>query len=109
MVGAPQRDEAGVGQGLHERVRRSCEVAVAEHDQDRTAEAGQVVRAEPPLGAAQARGQGHEETLLWDLTASIRAAAKDSRIRVLVLNFDQMDGVAGQPTMAELVQAIRTS
>src|ERR1700689_647065 len=56
---------------------------------------------------AQARGQGHEETLLWDLTAAIRAAAKDSRIRVLVLNFDQMDGVAGQPTMAELVQAIR--
>ena len=56
---------------------------------------------------AQARGEGHEETLLWDLTASIRAAAKDSRIRVLVLNFDRMDGVAGQPTMAELVQAIR--
>ena len=56
---------------------------------------------------AQARGQGHEETLLWDLTDAIRAAAKDSRIRVLVLNFDQMDGVAGQPTMAELAQAIR--
>ena len=56
---------------------------------------------------AQARGEGHEETLLWDLTAAIRAAAKDSRIRVLVLNFDQMDAVAGQPTMAELVRAIR--
>src|ERR1700733_3968831 len=56
---------------------------------------------------AQARGQGHEETLLWDLTDAIRAAAKDSRIRVLVLNFDQMDAVAGQPTMAELAQAIR--
>jgi protease-4 len=56
---------------------------------------------------AQARGQGHEETLLWDLTDAIRAAGKDSRIRVLVLNFDQMDGVAGQPTMAELAQAIR--
>src|SRR5580692_1250597 len=56
---------------------------------------------------AQARGQGHEETLLWDLTDSIRAAAKDPRIRVLVLNFDQMEGVAGQPTMAELAQAIR--
>jgi protease-4 len=56
---------------------------------------------------AQARGEGHQETLLWDLTAAIRAAAKDSRIRVLVLNFDQMDGVAGQPTMAELAQAIR--
>jgi protease IV len=56
---------------------------------------------------AQARGEAHEETLLWDLTAAIRAAAKDSRIRVLVLNFDQMDGVAGQPTLAELAQAIR--
>jgi protease-4 len=56
---------------------------------------------------AQARGQGHAETLLWDLTDAIRAAAKDSRIRVLVLNFDQMDGVAGQPTMYELAQAIR--
>ena len=56
---------------------------------------------------AQARGQGHAETLLWDLTDAIRAAAKDSRIRVLVLNFDRMDAVAGQPTMAELAQAIR--
>jgi protease-4 len=56
---------------------------------------------------AQARGQEHVETLLWDLTDAIRAAAKDSRIRVLVLNFDQMDGVAGQPTLSELAQAIR--
>ncbi|MEJ0006182.1 MAG: hypothetical protein WDM77_07300 [Steroidobacteraceae bacterium] len=56
---------------------------------------------------AQARGQAHAETLLWDLTDAIRAAAKDARIRVLVLNFDQMDGVAGQPTMAELAAAIR--
>lgn len=56
---------------------------------------------------AQARGQNRGETLLWDLTDAIRAAAKDSRIRVLVLDFDQMEGVAGQPTMAELAQAIR--
>lgn len=56
---------------------------------------------------AQARGQGHDETLLWDLTTAIRGAATDARIRVLVLNFDQMDGVAGQPTMSELAQAIR--
>jgi protease-4 len=62
-----------------------------------------------PLSRAvsQARGQGHDETSLWDLIDSIRAAAKDSRIRVLVLNFDQMTGVAGQPTMAELAKAIR--
>src|SRR5579871_2103731 len=56
---------------------------------------------------AQARGENHAETLLWDLTDAIRAGAKDARIRVLVLNFDQMDGVAGQPTMAELAAAIR--
>jgi len=56
---------------------------------------------------AQARGQAHAETLLWDLTDAIRAGAKDARIRVLVLNFDQMTGVAGQPTMAELARAIR--
>ncbi len=56
---------------------------------------------------AQARGEGHAETLLWDLTDAIRAGAKDSRIRALVLNFDQMDGVAGQPTMAELAKAVR--
>jgi protease-4 len=56
---------------------------------------------------AQARGEQHAETLLWDLTDAIRAGAKDSRIKVLVLNFDQMDGVAGQPTMAELSAAIR--
>jgi protease-4 len=56
---------------------------------------------------AQARGQTRAETLLWDLTDAIRAAAKDARIRVLVLNFDQMDGVAGQPTLAELAHAIR--
>jgi protease IV len=56
---------------------------------------------------AEARGQGHDETSLWDLTDAIRAAAKDARIRVLILNFDQMTGVAGQPTMAELAKAVR--
>jgi protease-4 len=56
---------------------------------------------------AQARGQGRDETSLWDLIDSIHAAAKDARIRVMVLNFDQMTGVAGQPTMAELAKAIR--
>ncbi len=56
---------------------------------------------------AQARGQNHDETLLWDLKDAIHAAAQDSRIRLLVLNFDRMTGVGGQPTMAELAQAIR--
>ena len=56
---------------------------------------------------AQARGTGRPETLLWDLTDAIRAAARDSRIRVLVLNLDQMDGAGGQPTLEELAHAIR--
>ncbi|HTY50393.1 MAG TPA: signal peptide peptidase SppA [Steroidobacteraceae bacterium] len=56
---------------------------------------------------AQARGSGRPETLLWDLTDAIRAAAHDPRIRLLVLNLDQMDGAAGQPTLEELARAIR--
>jgi protease IV len=54
----------------------------------------------------QARGQGKNETLLWDLTDSIRAAAKDSRIPVMVIDTEFMSG-AGQPTLEELARAIR--
>src|SRR5262245_48586816 len=55
---------------------------------------------------AQARGQGRNETLVWDLTDSIRAAAKDKRIHALVLDTENMSG-AGQPTLEELAKAIR--
>jgi protease-4 len=55
---------------------------------------------------AQARGQGRSETLLWDLTDSIRAAAKDKRIPVLVIDTEYFEG-AGQPTLEELARAIR--
>ena len=54
----------------------------------------------------QARGSGRSETLLWDLTDSIRAAAKDRRIPVLVLDTEYFTG-AGQPTLEELASAIR--
>lgn len=54
----------------------------------------------------EARGQGHPETLLWDLVDSIRAAAKDKRIPVLALDLEKFDG-AGQPTLEELAKAIR--
>lgn len=54
----------------------------------------------------EARGDGHTETLLWDLTDSIRAAAQDSRIPVLAIDLDHFDG-AGQPMMDELARAIR--
>ena len=52
-----------------------------------------------------ARGQGNPETLLWDLTDSIRAAAKDKRIPVLAIDLDKFDG-GGQPSLEELALAI---
>src|SRR5688572_22020350 len=53
----------------------------------------------------QARGQGRTETLLWDLTDAIRAAAKDKRIPALVIDLENFDG-AGLPTLQELARAI---
>ena len=54
----------------------------------------------------QARGDGRSETLLWDLTDSIRAAAGDPRIAVIALDLDKLDG-ATQPTLEELARALR--
>lgn len=61
-----------------------------------------------PLGRAfqEARGQGHPETLLWDVVDSIRYAAKDKRIPVLAIDLEKFDG-AGQPTLEEFARAIR--
>jgi protease IV len=56
---------------------------------------------------AQARSEGRSETLLWDLIDSIRGAAKDRRIKVLVLDLDDFDGASGLPTLQELAGAIR--
>ena len=71
---------------------------------------GQIVEQSTgdPLERAvqEARGQGHAETLLWDLTDSIRAAAKDKRIPVVALDLEKFEG-AGQPTLEELAKAIR--
>ena len=53
----------------------------------------------------EASGQGEPQTLLWDLTDSIRAAASDDRIHVIVLQLDYFDG-AGQPTLAEVATAL---
>lgn len=53
----------------------------------------------------EARGQGHSETLLWDLTDSLRAAAKDKRIQAVAIDLEKMDG-AGQPTLEEFARAI---
>ncbi len=53
----------------------------------------------------QASGNARSETLLRDLTDSIRAAAKDKRIPVLVLDTEYFSG-AGQPTLEEMGKAI---
>jgi protease IV len=54
----------------------------------------------------EARGDGHAETLLWDLTDSVRVAATDPRIPVVALDLDKFEG-ASQPTLSELVLALR--
>jgi protease IV len=54
----------------------------------------------------EARGEGHAETLLWDLTDSIRAAAGDTRIPVLALDLEKFEG-ATQVTLEELANALR--
>jgi protease-4 len=53
----------------------------------------------------QASGSARAETLLRDLTDSIRGAAKDNRIPVLVIDTEHFAG-AGQPTLEELAKAI---
>jgi protease IV len=53
----------------------------------------------------EARGQGRPETPLWDLTDSIRAAAKDKRIPVIAIDLEKFDG-AGLPVLEELAKAL---
>ncbi len=55
---------------------------------------------------AEAQGADRPETLLWDLVDAIRAAAKDDRIEVLVLDLEYMSG-AGQATLEEVARALR--
>ena len=54
----------------------------------------------------EALGNEREEALLWDLIDSIRAAASDKRIQVLVLDLDKLES-GTQPALAELAAAIR--
>jgi protease-4 len=71
---------------------------------------GQIVEqlSSDPIQRAfdEASGQGERQTLLWDLTEAITAAATDRRVEALVLELDDLDG-AGQPTLAEVAAAIR--
>jgi protease IV len=54
----------------------------------------------------QARGEGRAETLLWDLTDELKAAAGDSRIQAVALDLDKFEG-GTQPTLAEFAGALR--
>jgi protease IV len=71
---------------------------------------GQLVEqltGEPVQRAFQeARGEERAETLLWDLTDAIRAAASDSRIRVLALDLEKFE-TGTQPSLEELAAALR--
>ena len=55
--------------------------------------------------SARRKGQGDPQTLLWDLTTAIRAAAADPRIGALFIDTDDM-GSAGQVKLEELAAAI---
>jgi protease-4 len=61
-----------------------------------------------PLARAleQAQGDNKAETLLWDVTDSIRAAASDARIQALALDLEKFDG-GTQPTLEEFAAALR--
>ncbi len=54
---------------------------------------------------SEAQGSNDPETLLWDLTTAIRAAASDARIGALFIDTDDMDS-AGQVKLEELSSAI---
>ena len=70
---------------------------------------GQIVeqRSGDPVTAAfnRATGQGDGQTLLWDLTESIRKAAQDPRVVAIALQTDYLEG-AGQPTLEEVAAAM---
>lgn len=70
---------------------------------------GQIVeqRSGDPITIAfnQARGAGDPETLLWDLTDAIRAAAEDDRVAAIGLQLDYLTG-AGMPTLEEVAAAM---
>lgn len=54
---------------------------------------------------SQYQGDSDPQTLLWDITESIRAAATDKRIQALLIETDDM-GSAGQAKLEEISAAI---
>lgn len=70
---------------------------------------GEIVeqRSGDPLTIAfnEARGAAAGETLLWDLTDALRAAAEDRRVAAVALQLDYLSG-AGMPTLEEVAAAM---
>jgi len=56
---------------------------------------------------SQVQGEEHPETLLWDLVDALHGAAKDRRIKAVLLDLDNFDGADGLPPLQELARAIR--
>lgn len=54
---------------------------------------------------SEAQGAAPPESLLWDMTEAIRAAASDARVQALLIDTDDMGG-AGQAKLEELAAAI---
>ena len=83
---------------------------IADHSALVIAPRGEIVEqlSGDPIDQAISRAQGErrDETLLWDLVDALHAAKKDSRIKAVVLDLDNMHG-GGQPTLAELTAALK--
>jgi protease IV len=56
---------------------------------------------------SQVQGQERAETLLWDLVDALHGAAKDRRIKAVLLDLDNFAGADGLPPLQELALAIR--
>lgn len=71
---------------------------------------GEIVeqRSGDPITIAfnEARGAAAGETLLWDLTDALRAAADDERVSAIALQLDYFSG-AGMPTLEEVADAMQ--
>lgn len=54
----------------------------------------------------EASGQADPETLLWDLTEGIRAATTDSRVKLLLLELDDLQS-ASEPVLEEIARELK--
>jgi len=83
---------------------------IADHSALVLAPKGEIVEqlSGSPVDQALSKVQGdaQAQTLLWDLVDAVDAAAKDARIKAVVLDLNYMSG-GGQPTLAEFTAALK--